>query len=680
MKEGQISVSVPSSLSNKLVTTNALWSILTEVTNNIYDNMPDPVDISGKANIDNPTFTGSIKLGTNNIINKNINNVINNNTNSFIAGHQNYINNINSVAVGTYSTAAGEDSFAQGTGSFERISVSSINNKTIVLSSAPSYVHPGNVLNHTYDGYYLITDYDSNSKTITLNRQVSVTNKNNWYIQQGNIAFGKGSHAEGYETQAADDYSHTEGYQTSALEYAAHAEGYLTEASGSFSHAEGRGTQTQEVGSHAEGQTTVAVGEYTHAEGLSTRAADVGSHAEGESTHAAGRASHAEGNNTIARGTYSHAEGINTQVSGEGAHAGGYYTIANGKYSYVFGAYNVGDSLPSWQKNTSYKIGDKVSYLVANALYECIADHTSTNTFDSAYWKSITTMNYIEIAGNGTAANARSNARTLDWAGNEWLAGNLTAAGGTFTLGATALTEVQLQALQALPSTIGNIHSFDVQVVQALPSSDIETHTIYFVPKTGTTNDVYDEYLYINNQWEMIGNTQIDLSNYLTTNDIAAWAKASTKPTYTAAEVGALPSSVAIPNKVSDLMDDSGHYTKPSGGIPASDLAETYATQTYVDNALAAKVVSVEGTTPAITAVADTQYICGEVSTLSFTPSATGISDIIFESGSTATVLTVPNTVKFPEWFDAAALETNMVYEISIMNGTYGAVMAWATT
>ena len=232
----------------------------------------------------------------------------------------------------------------------------------------------------------------------------------------------------------------------------------------------------------------------------------------------------------------------------------------------------------------------------------------------------------------------------------------------------------------AIAAAIGDIHSFNVQVVQVLPTEDIEEHTIYFVPKQGATNDVYDEYLYINNQWEMIGNTQIDLSNYLTTNDIAAWAKASTKPTYTAAEVGALPSSIAIPDKVSDLMDDSGHYTKPSGGIPASDLAETYATQTYVDNALAAKVVSVEGTTPAITAVADTQYICGEVSTLSFTPAATGISDIIFESGSTATVLTIPNTVKFPDWFDATALEPNMVYEISIMNGTYGAVMAWATT
>ena len=38
--------------------------------------------------------------------------------------------------------------------------------------------------------------------------------------------------------------------------------------------------------------------------------------------------------------------------------------------------------------------------------------------------------NYIEIVGNGTANNARSNARTLDWDGNEVLAGKLTVGSG----------------------------------------------------------------------------------------------------------------------------------------------------------------------------------------------------------------------------------------------------------
>lgn len=39
---------------------------------------------------------------------------------------------------------------------------------------------------------------------------------------------------------------------------------------------------------------------------------------------------------------------------------------------------------------------------------------------------------------------------------------------------------------------------------------------------------------------------------------VPAWAKASSKPTYTAAEVGALPATTSIPTKTSDLTNDSG--------------------------------------------------------------------------------------------------------------------------
>lgn len=33
-----------------------------------------------------------------------------------------------------------------------------------------------------------------------------------------------------------------------------------------------------------------------------------------------------------------------------------------------------------------------------------------------------------------------------------------------------------------------------------------------------------------------------------------------------------------VPTRISDLIDDSGHYIKPIAGIPATDLAETYLT------------------------------------------------------------------------------------------------------
>lgn len=90
-------------------------------------------------------------------------------------------------------------------------------------------------------------------------------------------------------------------------------------------------------------------------------------------------------------------------------------------------------------------------------------------------------------------------------------------------------------------------------------------------------------------------------------------------------------------------------------------------------------VETVSGTTPTITGQPNVRYVCGEVSTISITPPASGSVDVIFESGSTAAVLTVPNTVKWPAWFDATTLEADTTYEILITDGVYGSVMTWAT-
>ena len=84
--------------------------------------------------------------------------------------------------------------------------------------------------------------------------------------------------------------------------------------------------------------------------------------------------------------------------------------------------------------------------------------------------------------------------------------------------------------------------------------------------------------------------------------------------------------------------------------------------------------VAVSGTDPVITANANTRYTCGEVLTLSFTPCASGTCDVMFTSGTTTTLLTLPSTVKMPEWFE---VESGYTYEISITDGVYGAVMSW---
>lgn len=83
-------------------------------------------------------------------------------------------------------------------------------------------------------------------------------------------------------------------------------------------------------------------------------------------------------------------------------------------------------------------------------------------------------------------------------------------------------TKSQTYTQAEVDALISGIVTLNILVVQTLPTQDISTTTIYLVPKQDTgTSDIYDEYLYINNAWELIGTTQIDLSNYVTTTDLS---------------------------------------------------------------------------------------------------------------------------------------------------------------
>lgn len=58
-------------------------------------------------------------------------------------------------------------------------------------------------------------------------------------------------------------------------------------------------------------------------------------------------------------------------------------------------------------------------------------------------------------------------------------------------------------------------------VVATLPSTGIDENTIYMVERTNSeTNNVYDEYLYLNDNWEKIGSTEVDLTDYLKKTDL----------------------------------------------------------------------------------------------------------------------------------------------------------------
>jgi len=143
-------------------------------------------------------------------------------------------------------------------------------------------------------------------------------------------------------------------------------------------------------------------------------------------------------------------------------------------------------------------------------------------------------------------------------------------------------------------------------------------------------------------------------------------------------------SVVLVPSQVNSIA----FYGLAHASGDTTQSSSSNAVGQYTDNAKASikamlgivdgstGTVTVSGTTPTITAVENTRYVCGEVATLSITPPASGICIIRFTSGTTATVLTATGIV-WPEWFDATELEASRIYEICITDG-YGAVMSWA--
>ena len=232
---------------------------------------------------------------------------------------------------------------------------------------------------------------------------------NKGIIESGASSAVDYAHAEGGSTVASGNTSHAEGGSTTASGSCSHAEGGSTVASGNTSHAEGGSTTASGSCSHAEGANTAASGNNSHAEGAGTKALSDQAHAEGGGTTASGVNSHTEGGGTTASGESSHAEGGGTTAFGNYSHAEGASTIANRKSQHVFGEFNI------------------------------IDDQGIDTSIRGAY---------VEIVGNGTSTSNRKNARTLDWSGNESLAGSLTLGKGTAD--EVTVTAAQLKALLAL--------------------------------------------------------------------------------------------------------------------------------------------------------------------------------------------------------------------------------------
>ena len=138
-------------------------------------------------------------------------------------------------------------------------------------------------------------------------------------------------------------------------------------------------------------------------------------------------------------------------------------------------------------------------------------------------------------------------------------------------------------------SELAEVGGFGIEIVEELPEIG-DPHTIYFVPSVDPqTANTYDEYMYISGDWEQVGSTAIDLSNYATLNDISTFITANDVSIY--AEKTYVDASLDLKANASDLTSyatianvDASLALKAN----SSDLAN-YATIANVDASLALK-------------------------------------------------------------------------------------------
>ena len=77
--------------------------------------------------------------------------------------------------------------------------------------------------------------------------------------------------------------------------------------------------------------------------------------------------------------------------------------------------------------------------------------------------------------------------------------------------------EALIDQLDELIEEVESLPSMNREVVESLPTTDIDPNVIYMVLREDSEpNNIYDEWLYINDEWEKIGSTETDLSDYYT--------------------------------------------------------------------------------------------------------------------------------------------------------------------
>ena len=245
--------------------------------------------------------------------------------------------------------------------------------------------------------------------------------------------------------------------------------------------------------------------------------------------------------------------------------------------------------------------------------------------------------------------------------------------------------------------------TYTAEEVGALPSTTV-------IPSKLSELTADDEHETVTKEEKQAWNAKSDFSGEYRDlkgkPELAEWVLQSRKPTYTASEVGALPSTTEIPKNLSDMGEDtthrtvtdeekqswnnksdfSGNYEDLQGKpiiptVPTTlpnpqALTITYGGKAHIYDGSEALAITIEtggierieklATDTTVTLEPNKLYVFPEMESLTYTiGGGTGEVHFIFKSGATATRVVHPAGVNIGNF----SVESNKVYEVSILEG-----------
>ena len=473
-----------------------LWSKLKAVFSNKADKADTVLDttLSRGRKANTTVGAGSFAFG---------NNVTASNDYAHAEGYNSAASNQYSHAEGYNSTASGSGAHAEGYSSLASGSYSHAEGYSAYATSTYSHAEGRNTkasANTSHAEGYNTQATGSYSHA----EGYSTSNSSTSYGARGKADHAEGYNTLANSGTSSSYYAaHAEGYETKATGNASHAEGRGSTASGTYSHSEGYQTTASNLTSHAEGYNSTASNQYSHAEGYYTVSAGSGSHAEGYYAQATGFASHAEGYNTKA-GTGGYNVGVHVfgrfntgfdkrvvtitddmavewdphkihwaysciiRYTNDGTTT--YYSPHADVPAYNDPSWDINSAfwhsyalpsgtdpgtIPEWDKDSLYPANTVVKKTFANNVYYFQNHNEVTTTYiplTSAPFYHVVQLNttteiwpfILEEVGNGIMATAgsRSNARTLDLSGTEYLMGDVYVGCNADSTGGTKLAKV----------------------------------------------------------------------------------------------------------------------------------------------------------------------------------------------------------------------------------------------